>query len=104
MTKLKYPSSGIYSSCKPHVTDSGEQLRSAADKSKSLDVPSDFGYRNYLMNDLYGILDGYHQEVESIGEKIKVTNPRFSELSENLEKKAKSISITTIKDRVRMVK
>lgn len=101
MSKLNYPSDGIYKYCRIDIEACSNNIKKAISNCY-LDIPSDFAYRNYLRN-LNNTLANYYKEINSINSKIKKVNATYETLSSNLSESVKNMVPTKIKDRDRMI-
>lgn len=101
MSRLIYPSGGIYNHCSSNISGCSNHLSHAVSNS-SLDIPEDFTYRSYLYS-LGNTLNSYLQEINSINIKLKRTNDNFETLSNDLEDQAHKLITTSIKERNRMI-
>ncbi len=101
MSKLEYPSEGIYGYCKDHLDSCTSDL-SRAISSCNFDVPSGFQYYNYL-NGLDNVIGDYYKEINSISSKMLKTHNNYEMLASDLEASIKKKNISKIKDRDRVI-
>lgn len=103
MTKLVYPTNGVYNSCRSSVEATSRNLSRAVSYC-SFSVPYTFNYtyRNYLYR-LRNILNGYYKEINSIGYRVKYSDNNFETLENDLENSTKKMVSVKIKDRDRMI-
>ncbi len=101
MTKLVFPSNGIYPICKNSIQGCARDLFNAIENC-NYTIPSGFPHENYLRG-LSGELNGYRTEVKNIGAKLKRTDRNFDNLSDNLTTNASKITTTKITKRDRMI-
>lgn len=101
MSKIKYPSEGIYYISRDLIDKSKTCLN--ANLNVSFDVPSDFSYRSYILK-LNTISSNFYKELVSIEKAIYDSNRRFSNLSEDLSNSINKMVVTKIDARERMIK
>lgn len=101
MSKLVYPSSGIYPRCKGNIAGCIEELSSAI-ANCDYTVPSGFPHREYLYS-LDGTLNNCLAEIKEIESKLKNTDSSFNNLSNSLTANASKISIEKVNKRDRMI-
>lgn len=101
MSKIIYPSDGIYHYCRNHI----DACTSNLIKSKSacnFDIPTNFKYRNYLIN-LAGLLSNYQRKLDDIDSTLQRIDKRYEDLSLDLTQGAKNIETPKIIERDRMI-
>ena len=101
MSKLVYPSNGVYPRCRGSITGCAEEL-SRAIANCDFTIPSGFSHIDYL----YGLdnkLNNCLTEIKEIGSILKRTDKSFSSLSNNLTANASKISIQKMNKRDRMI-
>lgn len=101
MSKLSYPSDGIYNSTKLYTNACYNQLNKAFSYSK-LDIPTDFEYHNYLST-LSSQINSFRNEISDIDNKLRSTTKRFQTLSDNLSEQVNNLDFKDIKIRDRMI-
>ena len=101
MTKLVYPENGIYKECRDNLESCSNNL-SKTKGNCSFSIPSGFSYSGYLSG-LGQVINKYLKESKSINYKLKETNDRFQDLSDDLEENTKKIVPIKVKERERMI-
>lgn len=101
MTKLSYPSDGIYKYTRSHTENVARDLQRAV-SSCILNIPNNFTYRKYLLS-LRDTLNSYYKEISSIDDKLNKTNTNFENVAINLTKGVTDITIKKITERDRMI-
>lgn len=101
MSKMIYPSDGIYNYCSHSVESCRSNLQNAIINSM-FDIPDDFSYRLYL-NRLSDTLRNYQREINDIGLKIRNTSNKYEQLSNYLEDGVKRMDSPKIIERDRMI-
>lgn len=101
MSKLIYPSDGIYKYCRNYIDACSNNLSNAVNNC-NLDVPSGFSYKNYLSS-LSSELNDFYREINSIDSKLQKSNNNYDNLASDLSLTTKRMSILKIKDRDRMI-
>lgn len=101
MSKLYYPSEGIYKYCRNDIEAGSNNLNNAYNNC-NLDVPSDFSYKNYL-DSLDSTIKSYCNELNNISSKLERTNSNYDNLESDLSSKAQKMVSVKIKDRERMI-
>lgn len=101
MSKLVYPSDGIYKYCKNNIEACSSNLSNAISDC-SFDIPSDFTYKSYL-SELASVLSEYQKEINSINLKLQKSNNRFETLESDLINNTQKMVTAKIKERDRMI-
>lgn len=101
MTKLNYPSEGIYRYCRDDFELCISNL-SKVISTCNLDVPANFTYKNYL-NNLPSLLNEYYKEIDSINSKLQKSNKNYDNLSDALSTSTNRMESLKIKERDRMI-
>lgn len=101
MTKLVYPTNGIYKKCQSELKSCANNL-SRAVSNCSLNIPSDFNYKNYLRN-LDNTLSKYYNEIVSIDADLKKSDTNYENLESYLIDNIKGTTVVEIKERDRMI-
>lgn len=101
MTKLYFPSGGIYRSSKSDIDNCLNDL-SRAISNATFDIPAGFSYSGDLRS-LSSTLNNYYQELKSIDYRLQNTNNNFNILEDDLEMSAKKMEAVKIKERDRMI-
>lgn len=101
MTKLVFPSEGIKKNIKPNIDSTINYLNSAS-ASAYFDIPSDFGYYNYLQ-DLKNTINSYKKESENILDISSKVDTNFDNLENELKKDAQLLPTNKMSARDRMI-
>lgn len=101
MTKLLYPKSGIYSSCKCHIDSCARNLSKAMNNC-NFDIPNDFVYKNYLYN-LGGKIREFYNQTNNLETKIHSSDNNLYNLSNDLLNDVKKMTDIKIIERDRMI-
>ena len=101
MTKLVFPSEGIKKNIKPNIDSTINYLNSAS-ASAYFDIPSDFGYYNYLQ-DLKNTINSYKREAENILDISSKVDTNFDNLENELKKDAQLLPTNKMSARDRMI-
>ena len=101
MSKLLYPSDGIYKYCKDYAESCASNL-SKAIADCNLDVPSKFTFKSYL-DGLDNTLETYYTEINSINSKLEMINSNYQTLSSDLKEGTQRMVTGKIKERERMI-
>lgn len=101
MTKLVFPSEGIKKNIKPNIDSTINYLNSAS-ASAYFDIPSDFGYYNYLQ-DLKNTINSYKRESENILDISSKVDTNFDNLENDLKKDAQLLPTNKMSARDRMI-
>lgn len=101
MTKLSYPSDGVYRYCKNNLISCHDNLQSAR-WNCNFDIPYGFRYRNYLFNLNYE-LGQYINTINDLDDKIRKINDNFEELETDMSNDVNKLPSVKIKDRDRMI-
>ena len=101
MTRLKYPTNGLYKGLKTNMDNSLSMLSKACDTC-DYSTPSNFKYKNYL-NNLSTLLNNYKKEMSSIVSAIKKIDNNYEELDTELYNKAKALGNYEVENRERLV-
>ena len=102
MTKLKYPSNGIYYSCRGDLSSCSSMLTSACN-SASFTIPSSFIYKTYMTN-LKDVLNSYKTEMNNISDTLNKISKSYEDAEVDMTTKAKSLSNMTVKKRERLIR
>ncbi|MBR3236449.1 hypothetical protein IKF92_02095 [Candidatus Saccharibacteria bacterium] len=101
MSKLVYPKDSLYSYNKTTIDHIDECLERAVKKC-NFDVPSEFKYANYLSG-LSNTILGLKDKNNAIVDEIQFTDKYYSDLSNELTKRIKNVTIQKIIKRDRMI-
>ena len=101
MTRLKYPTNGIYNTVKSELDDCIQALNSASSNSNNT-IPIKFTYKGYL-NSLESTLRDYLKEINEIKSKIKATSKTFEDLELDMTEKSNVIGDYKVIERDRMI-
>lgn len=100
MTKLLYPSEGIYEYGQKHIEDAISNLKETC--SKSYMCPNDFKYAAYVKN-LRNELFGLYKTANSINNRLKRVDNIYERLSEVLLADKKMLDPLNIEERERLI-
>ena len=101
MTKLVYPSEGIYRGCQLSIEKCIGDLLSAVN-SITTSCPSEFNYSNY-MNNLRNDLRGYYKSMNNINNVLKRSDSVYERVSDYLESSASKMIQPEMSERDRMI-
>lgn len=101
MTKLSYPTTGIYNYYSSNIENCTRYLAQALSNSV-FNIPSEFVYKQRLSN-LDNVISGYCKEIGEIGTKLKYSNDNFESLSDDLVNAVEKMTISKVKERERMI-
>lgn len=101
MTKLVYPSEGVYNKCQASLEKCVSELLSAVNSITTY-PPSEFNYREYMVN-LRNELRGYYRTMNYINRTLKRSDNVYERVSDYLETSASRMVAPEIKDRDRMI-
>ena len=101
MTKLKYPSNGIYSVVNVESNDCLTHLNNAL-ANTDYSVPNNFSYKSY-MKELKSTLKDFSKEMNKIITKLSNTTTTFEETELDMIAKAKTIKGYKVIERDRMI-
>ena len=102
MSKLVYPADGLYDTTKTYTIEAKANI-SNAKRYCSFNIPSSFRYRSYLYN-LDDLLTEYEKDMDDILEKAKSVTQAYENLEVDLNSSIKSIDVSTIKRREKIIK
>lgn len=101
MSKISYPSDGIYKYSKTKIETCSNDLYNAMSYC-DFDIPYDFVYKNYL-NGLSNDINNYYKEVNNINDILRSTDNNYSDLENDLSFEVSKLKSIQIKDRDRMI-
>lgn len=101
MSKLVYPSEGLYPQCRDNAEGCVRYLANAASNC-NFDIPSGFSQSSYLYS-LGNKLNTYRLEASNLAAKIEQTDRSYSNLSDALETSAGGVAISPVSSRDRLI-
>lgn len=101
MTKIVYPSEGVKTIIKSNIESACSSLSNAINNTY-YNVPSDFGYYNYL-KDLNSTLTKYKKETQKIIDIAALIDTKYSELDKDLKTDSQKLPTNKISERDRMI-
>jgi hypothetical protein len=101
MTKLKYPSSGIYRVVSSSLDEANTCLTSSVNLA-DYSVPYGFSNRKYLL-DLKNVLNGYVKEHSAITNQLINTSKEMDALDLDSASEIKKLDMPVVKDIDRMI-
>ncbi len=101
MTKIVYPSEGVKNVIKSNIESTSSSLSSAINNTY-YDVPSDFGYYDYL-KDLNSTLTNYKKESQRIIDIAASIDTKYTELDRDLKVDSQKLPTSKMAQRDRMI-
>ena len=102
MTKLIYPSNNVYGYVSGDISYCKTNMLNALNNC-SFQIPNGFAYTNFV-NSLYSTVDSYRKEIDDIQEKIKHTDIKLENFSDNLSRKINSTPTSIIEEKSGLIK
>lgn len=101
MTKIVYPSEGVKNIIKSNIESTSNSLSSAINNTY-YNVPSDFGYYNYL-KDLNSTLTNYKKEAQKIMDIAASIDTKYNDLDTDLKSDSQKLPTSKMSQRDRMI-